>query len=227
MTRSFKSDFSKVKEFYCKNEQKIKLLFDEASQLYNIEFDDNELSKLLDKFCGIDYILCSNNKAYGVAGRINFNKKHHQYITIRYKRSNGSKTEYQKRIEDIKNKGGEIYASITMQLDAGDDNELLNSIIFESDKLYLMIDKNKKYFEEMFMEENRFDGNLFFRIPYNYIKWLSDKYGFWVSISKDVSSPVNSSSYAGGIYRPPQKIQNKQKPKKINRKAKIKRQAKL
>ena len=138
---------------------------------------ENEISKLLDQHCGIDFIVFDNKKAYGVASRINFNKKHHGCVTIRYKRMTGGKTEYQKRIESIEKADGQIYASITMQVDSV-NNKATSGIVFQSDKLYLAIKNNFDYFEEQHMRKNEIDGNLYFRFTADQIKMLADTFDF-------------------------------------------------
>ena len=51
---------------------------------------------------------------------------------------NEDKTEYQKRIEAIKSNSGEIYATITMQIDA-ENEKPVRAMIFESDKCRVKI----------------------------------------------------------------------------------------
>ena len=184
MSNVFTKDKQNVKSFYEKNMDEIKGIFSKNSKLFNIEFDSKELSLILDQYCGLDYFLLSNKKVYGVAGRVNFNKYHHNHVTIRYKRKTGALTEFQKRIASIKNKSSEIYANITMQIDAV-DNKIKRAIIFESDKLYMHIHNNLNLFENQYMLRNNFDGNLFFKINYLDIKRLSDKELFKVYIYKN------------------------------------------
>lgn len=177
MIRSYDNDMEKSKKFYIENKKYIEKIYNDTSKLYNIEFEQTEISKILDQYCGIDYLLFYEQKVYGVASRINFNKNHYNSVTIRYKRKNKTKTEFEKRVESIKNKNGQMYASITMQIDA-ENNKIKNAIVFESDKLYLIIDQNLSMFEKKYMQTNNIDGNLFFKLSYENIEKLSKQYNF-------------------------------------------------
>ena len=63
-----------------------------------IEGKDDEICRILDINCGIDYLLCSQKSslAFGLASRVQYD---HNYRTfsIRSKRDSGAKTEYEKR----------------------------------------------------------------------------------------------------------------------------------
>lgn len=180
MKRTFKTDSEQTKQFYLENRQQIESFFSNTSKLFNIEFEESDISKMLDQHCGIDYILKSNGKVYGVAARINFMVRHHGHVTIRYTRSNGNKTEFEKRCESIKSNSAEIYASITMQIDAL-NNRVVRMIVFESDNLYLELLKDKEAYEKRFLNVNQNDGNTFLKISYEEIKELSQKAGFRVA----------------------------------------------
>lgn len=177
----FVSDFDKTQRFYQTNRSAIHGAFNDASQLFNVEFDDSAISSLVDRYCGIDYLLQSRGKVYGVAARINFNIGHHRNVTIRYKRKSGTKTEFEKRCESILNETGNIYASITMQIDAFNE-DLKRMIVFESDKLYMEIYRNLGYYEKHHMLKNHFDGNLFFKLKYSEIQSIAESSGFRVMI---------------------------------------------
>lgn len=183
MGNCFTTDKERVKQFYTNNMAEIKSMYKKTSKLFNIEFDSHTLSEMIDMYCGIDYFLLSDKKMYGVAGRINFNKNHHNHVTIRYKRANGTLTEFEKRIKSIKNKESEIYATITMQIDAI-ENTIYKAIIFESDKLYLHIYNNLNYYIKNNMKINHYDGNMFLKISYKEIKNISQQNNFRVHIYK-------------------------------------------
>lgn len=189
MSRSYKSDKERTEMFYQKNKEVIHNFFDENSKLFNIEFENSEISKLFDRYCGMDYVIKKDKNVFGIAARVNFMEKHHNHVTIRYKRTNGYETEYAKRVRQIKKQTGTIYASITMQIDAKDD-ELLRAIIFESNKLYLHIDKNLDYFEKYFMQTCHSDGNKFFKIKHTDILALAGEYGF--KAKRFENAPLNT-----------------------------------
>ena len=179
---SFRDDFEKSRSFYLKNRGIIEKCFQGTSKLFNVEFDNSAIAKLIDTHCGIDYLLRSNGKVYGLASRINFNKNYHGNVTIRYKRSNGCKTEFGKRVESIqrsRNGGSEIYASITMQIDAHED-EVRRVFVFESDKLYMVINSNLEYFEQVYLRTAMPEGNTFFKIPHEEVSAIGKDCGFRV-----------------------------------------------
>lgn len=177
MSQFYKSDKKKTEIFYQENKEIINNFFEKNTKLFNIEFENSEISKLFDQYCGMDYVVKNGKSVFGIAARVNFKRKHHNHITIRYKRTTGAETEFSKRVKQIKNKAGNIYASITMQIDAK-ENELLRAIIFESNQLYLHIDRNLKHFEANYMETCSYDGNKFFRLSHKDVIDLSAIYGF-------------------------------------------------
>lgn len=180
MMSNYSRDQHRANSFYQNNKKDIKSLFN--GDIFSIEFDDSKLAKMLDQKCGIDYLLLMNGASvFGIASRINFNSTHHNSITIRYKRTSGGRTEYQKRIEAIKSNSGEIYATITMQIDA-ENEKPVRAMIFESDKLYLFIDQNLDTFIKRYQQTNHCDGNKFFKIPYDEMIKMSAANDFKVKI---------------------------------------------
>lgn len=189
MNKEFEKDMSKAYQFYEKNKAQINQIFKE-NKLFNIEFDDNQLARLFDMYAGIDYIAYNirHKSMFGVASRINFNPKHHKFVTIRYKRTSGAKTEFEKRLKSILQDNSSIYASITMQIDAlerkndKENHNLIRAIVFESDKLYLAINDNISFFENKYMETNHSDGNSFFRLPHSLIEEIGKQRDFRVKV---------------------------------------------
>ena len=180
MMSNYSIDQHRANSFYQNNKKDIKSLFN--GDIFSIEFDNSKLAKMLDQKCGIDYLLLMNGMGvFGIASRINFNSTHHNSVTIRYKRASGGKTEYQKRVEAIKRNSGEIYATITMQIDAK-NGKPIRAIIFESDKLYLFIDKNLDIFAKKYQQTNHCDGNKFFKIPYDEMIKMSMTNNFKVKV---------------------------------------------
>lgn len=177
--RNFTADMERARQFYLKNRGAIESQFSESSKLFNVEFDNSEIAKLIDCYCGIDYLLQSRGKIYGVAARINFNPYHHGHVTIRYQRKSGAKTEFEKRCESILNDNSEIYASITMQIDAVGEG-VGRMIVFESDKLYMEIFGNLSHYENHHMRVNQTDGNTFFRFSHEKVQEISREAGFRV-----------------------------------------------
>lgn len=177
----------KTKLFYEENKDTIHGFFENNAKLFNIEFENSEISNLFDQYCGMDYVIQKGKNVFGIAARVNFNSRHHNHVTIRYLRTSGAETEFSKRVRQIKNNSGAIYASITMQIDAYKNN-LLRAIIFESNKLYLHIDQNIDYFEKNYMEICHYDGNKFFKLSHKEVIELSEIYGFKAKLFEN-SSP--------------------------------------
>ena len=67
-------------------------------RLLRVEGKDEEVCKMLDMSCGIDYLLCSVNSCqiYGVASRVQYNRNYRTF-TVRKDRESGAITEYEKR----------------------------------------------------------------------------------------------------------------------------------
>ena len=77
---------------------------------------DNDLAKDLDILCGIDvWQTIDGEGARGIASRVQFGPKNWQTFTIRRSRFNGSRTEYDKRLEAIQSGGRFIYPYLTCQ----------------------------------------------------------------------------------------------------------------
>jgi hypothetical protein len=179
----FEKDFNKAYSFYLQHKAEIEKIF-KQNKLLNIENNSTELARMLDCFAGIDYIVLHKKlkSLFGVASRINFNKNYHKHVTIRYERSTGTKTEYQKRVDAILSKTNQLYASITMQIDSNEDkNKILRAIVFESDKLYIAIHNNMEVFKANYLREC-YDGNKFFSIPYEVIQEIGNREDFMVKV---------------------------------------------
>lgn len=78
-----------------------------------VEGDDNEVCKLLDMQCGIDYLqVHENGLVVGIASRFQ-DYPNMRTFTVRNKRESGAKTEMEKRQLAIKHRF--IYPALTMQ----------------------------------------------------------------------------------------------------------------
>lgn len=87
-------------------------LFMQGYTLHSIEDSDNIILQKMDKYSGIDWIAESNKRLVTVAARIQYDTTFRTF-TIRTKRRTGAKTEYEKRVEAIKN--GFLYPTYTCQ----------------------------------------------------------------------------------------------------------------
>lgn len=181
--KQFEKDLNKAYMFYVQHKAEIEKIF-KHNKLLNIENNSTELARMLDCFAGIDYIVLHKKlkSLFGVASRINFNKKYHKHVTIRFERVTGAKTEYQKRIDAILSKACQLYASITMQIDSNESRDkILRAIVFESDKLYIAIHSHLDFFKQNYLK-SCYDGNTFFAIPYSVIQEIGDKQDFMVKV---------------------------------------------
>lgn len=73
---------------------------DPELQIMQVEEKDEEICKMLDRSCGIDYFfLKSNKQTYGVSWRCQWVEPGKEYnsFTIRKSRDSGTETEYEKR----------------------------------------------------------------------------------------------------------------------------------
>jgi hypothetical protein len=115
--------------------------------IISIEESDNSVLLLFDKYSGIDYLRKDNLGLQGIASRVQFGHPWNSF-TIRTKRHTGSKTEYEKRIEQIKN--GYIYPYFTLQayFDNTTNLNLLSICIIRTIDLYFELENNSKIKEK-------------------------------------------------------------------------------
>lgn len=82
-----------------------KMIFDDKDlQILQVEEKNEEVCRMLDRLCGIDYFLLkSNRQTYGVAWRCQWVEPGKEYnsFTIRKSRDSGIETEYEKRKKAI------------------------------------------------------------------------------------------------------------------------------
>jgi len=125
-----------------------------SGELYSVENSDNEILNLLDKYSGIDLIVLRDKALRGVASRVQWGNNWDTF-TIRYKRHTGSKTEYEKRIENIEN--GEFYPALTLQayLNNRNENKLLSLGVIRTKDLYELTQTHKELFK-MRKSDNEF-----------------------------------------------------------------------
>lgn len=86
-----------------------------SDKIFTVENVDNEVCKLLDVTCGIDYLEAAKDRVRGIANRIQWikpNRLPYNTFTIRKGRESGADTEFKKRLEQIKSNG--LYPYLTM-----------------------------------------------------------------------------------------------------------------
>ena len=100
----------------------------------SIEENENIILKKLDTKCGIDWILENNDNLITVASRIQIGDINWNSFTIRKIRCSGGKTEYEKRINAIKN--NYLYPLYTCQCYFNDKYDFLGGAIMRTKDLY-------------------------------------------------------------------------------------------
>ena len=129
---------------YLKSAEPIILDLLKGGEMLPVEGSDDEICKMLDLTCGIDYfhIYRENGLTWGVASRFQLIKdgyKPFNTFTIRKERESGTKTEYEKRLLAIE-KNGE-YPYLTLQGYYNENGEVLSIGIARTKDIFEMIDK--------------------------------------------------------------------------------------
>ena len=160
---SFTNDFSDAnRDFSLFRDE---LLSHIKGALVDIETKDTELAKLFDQYSGIDAVQIVNRQLRAVAIRVQWGKAWDTF-TIRYKRKNGSKTEYQKRAEAILNDRGYFYPYLTIQAylnKRGDATSLLSCGVVKTKDLYQYMFSNMPSIRSEVCPE----GNTFLHIKFS------------------------------------------------------------
>jgi len=140
-----------------------------SGTIHTIEGAKNEVLIKIDTHSGIDYIRENDIGLQGIAARVQWGKAWDTF-TIRASRHTGTKTELEKRLEQIEN--GYFYPAYTLQayFDNRQDNMLLSIAIIKTTDLY----KLYRYKPELF-ESNKSD-NEFIYIRWNKVDTLIKKW---------------------------------------------------
>jgi hypothetical protein len=112
-----------------------------SGRIHSIEDSKDGVLILLDQKSGIDFIRENNAGLQGIAARIQWGYNWRTF-TIRKTRYTGTKTEFEKRIEQIDK--GYIFPAFTLQgyFDSRQNNDLLGIAIIKTKNLYEFILKN-------------------------------------------------------------------------------------
>ena len=166
---TFVLDQDRVATFYKNNTAKIKQILGESC--INIEYQTDQICKLLDNYSNIDFISITNNCVFGISARVNFTQHTQQHLTIRYKRKNGTKTEYEKALQVYeRNYDSPLISSYHVQMDSSPDMIMQRAIVVNKKQLIETIEANKEYFVHNYLNTVKDDGNTFFKIPYDYFR---------------------------------------------------------
>lgn len=136
---SWRKDLSKSNQSIIANKEYLESLF--KGSLLTIEEKNDELYTLFDRVAGFDWLLTKEEGIYGVATRVQWGQNWGTF-TVRFKRDSGTKTEYQKRIEQIEN--GALFPAYTMQMycDDKDGFPMLSIGVCKTKDLFEYIGKN-------------------------------------------------------------------------------------
>ena len=112
-----------------------------SGKLHTIEEQDNDILMIMDTKSGIDYIREDETGLQGIAARVQWGNNWNTF-TIRSRRHTGTKTELEKRREQIQR--GYFYPAFTLQayFDNRRNNNLLSIAIIKTLDLYKFIDNN-------------------------------------------------------------------------------------
>lgn len=147
-------------------------LLKNQNNLLQTENMDNELAQILDRLSGIDAVMINKNGVSGVGLRIQqYKNKSFHTFTIRYKRANGSETEYNKRKRQIYEAEPTLYPHYTLQAYLDDNRNIISGAfcktksIFDACLIYEPFEKRDK----VYIQKNSYDNNEFLVIPYSEI----------------------------------------------------------
>ena len=78
------------------------------AQIISLENKNNEIAQILDVYAGIDYLVKTDNGLKGMATRVQYRNAYNSF-TVRLHRTTGTKTEQEKRINNINNRENKNY----------------------------------------------------------------------------------------------------------------------
>ncbi len=158
----FLHDFHKAKKSLDKFLYFINDMTTQGDRIISIEDSENDVLQLFDKYSGVDAVQITKDKQIrGMAMRVQYGRAWDTF-TIRFKRSSGAKTEYEKRVDAIKNE--KFYPHLTVQCYLSNDtNDILSVGIIKTKDLYnqLIMTQTRPAFE---------DGNIFLYIEFGQLK---------------------------------------------------------
>jgi len=159
----FLKDFKKANQDINKFLSFINHLTREGKELIEIESSNNNVLNMFDKFSGVDAIqITKDNQIRGVAMRVQYGNAWNTF-TIRYKRASGAKTEYEKRVEALKNE--KTYPQLTIQCYLSNDAKKILSVgIIRTRDLYEQIEK---YPDIRNFRKAKEDGNKFMYVHFD------------------------------------------------------------
>ena len=145
-------------------------LLKNQNKLLQTENMDNELAKILDRLSGIDAVMINKNGISGVGLRIQqYKNKSFHTFTIRYKRSNGSETEYAKRKRQIYEAEPTLYPHYTLQAYLDDNRNIISGAFCKTKSIFdaCLMHEPFETRNKVYIQKNTSDGNEFLVVPYS------------------------------------------------------------
>jgi hypothetical protein len=143
----YKESAEMALSFYDMHKEEIDSLMPNST-VYSVE-NEKGLLRDFDTRCCTDLICLNRGRIHFVALRMNFCPLHHDFITIRYSRYTGSKTEYQKTIEAIE--FNSITANFGIQIDVEKD-KIIRGILYDRIDLIKKLSENKGFLDASLRE---------------------------------------------------------------------------
>ena len=160
----FNKDFNSAKNTFSQIQHIIESHI--KGDLISLENDESDLAKIFDMYSGVDALQKYSGQIRPIALRTQWGVNY-QTFTIRYKRHNGQKTEYEKRIDAIYSNLGYIYPYLTIQtyVKSKEDPKILSCGIIKTKDLYDFIIEN---FERITQRDT--SNATFLVIPFKEVK---------------------------------------------------------
>jgi len=161
----FLKDFTQANADISKFLQEINKLTGNGKDLIEIESSENPILKMFDKYAGVDAIQVGKDGSLrGVAVRVQYGRSWNTF-TIRYRRSSGTKTEYEKRLDAIRH--DKMYPQLTVQCYLSTDKQkILSAAWIKTKDLYRQI---IKYPDIQKFNSAGEDGNIFLFVDWDYL----------------------------------------------------------
>lgn len=166
-TKAVMSDMRTSMDYLAKAAPIIKQLLN-GGDILPVEGSDDEVCKMLDLTCGIDYFhVYKSGLTWGIASRMQYEcEKGWNTFTVRMKRESGAQTEYEKRKTAIEH-GGE-YPYLTMQGYFDKSSELISLAIAKTIDVMRCVDEDVGYYQHT--KQDKIGQAAFYVIPWDRMK---------------------------------------------------------
>jgi hypothetical protein len=169
----FDNDFKEANELGLLLIAAIEGKLKQGARLIQTESLNESVARMMDMYSGVDGMMLYDDSLSGVAFRIqNHSDKNWGTFTIRYSRSSGSETEYNKRIKQIYGNHPSFYPHYTCQAYFNTQKELIGGAFCLTKSLFDVARKYEPFKDrsDVYLQENMSDGNSFIVVPFNMVK---------------------------------------------------------